>query len=72
MRTRPVRSAGRGETSTCSTAGDVSVIGDEATVRAGIAAFAEAGATDFAPVEIGLAERDQVATRDLLKELAAG
>src|SRR5690606_4769029 len=51
---------------------DVSVIGDEATVRAGIAAFAEAGATDFAPVEIGLAERDQVATRDLLKELAAG
>lgn len=51
---------------------DVSVIGDEATVRAGIAAFAEAGATDFAPVEIGLAERDQVATRELLKELTAG
>ena len=43
---------------------DVSVIGDEATVRAGIAAFAEAGATDFAPVEIGLAERDRVATRE--------
>lgn len=51
---------------------DVSVIGDEATVRAGVAAFADAGTTDFAPVEIGLDERDQVATRELLKELAAG
>lgn len=51
---------------------DVSVIGDEATVRAGVAAFADAGTTDFAPVEIGFDERDQVATRELLKELAAG
>ena len=47
------------------------LVGDEATVRAGVAAFADAGTTDFAPVEIGLDERDQVATRELLKELAA-
>ncbi|MBS1836959.1 MAG: TIGR03564 family F420-dependent LLM class oxidoreductase [Actinobacteria bacterium] len=51
---------------------DVSVIGDEAAVRAGLAAFAAAGATDFAPVEVGFTERDQAATRELLKELAAG
>lgn len=50
---------------------DVSVIGDEATVRAGIAEFAAAGATDFTPVELALNPRDGEATRSLLKELAA-
>lgn len=50
---------------------DVSLVGDEATVRAGVAAFAEAGATDFTPVEITLNDRDAAATRELLTALAA-
>lgn len=50
---------------------DVSLIGDEATVRAGLQAFAEAGATDFAAVELTLNPRDAEATRTLLAGLAA-
>ena len=50
---------------------DVSLIGSEPEVLAGIRAFAEAGATDFAPVELTLDPDDATATRDLLKGLAA-
>ena len=49
---------------------DVSVIGTEDEVRAGIQAFADAGATDFAPVELTLNDDDARATRELLKDLA--
>jgi F420-dependent oxidoreductase-like protein len=49
---------------------DVSLIGTEDEVRAGIQAFADAGATDFAPVELTLDPDDAVATRALLKGLA--
>ena len=48
----------------------VSVVGTEAEVRAGIAAFADAGATDFAAVEFTMDDSEQRATRALLKELA--
>jgi F420-dependent oxidoreductase-like protein len=50
-------------------AGDVAVIGDEDEVRAGLARFAEAGATDFAAVEFGLTGEDFARTRELLKQL---
>lgn len=50
--------------------GAVSVIGDEDAVRAGIEAFAAAGATDFAALEIGLTEEDAARTRTLLRSLA--
>lgn len=50
---------------------DVSLIGTEDEVLAGIRAFAEAGATDFAPVELALNPDDAAATRALLKGLAA-
>ena len=49
---------------------DVSVIGTEEEVLAGVRAFAEAGATDFAPVELTLNDDDAKATRELLKGLA--
>jgi F420-dependent oxidoreductase-like protein len=48
----------------------VSIVGTESQVRAGIAAFAEAGATDFAAVELTTDDDEQRATRALLKELA--
>jgi 5,10-methylenetetrahydromethanopterin reductase len=48
---------------------DVSLIGDEAEVRAGVQAFADAGATDFAPVEIVTDAETGARTRALLKEL---
>jgi F420-dependent oxidoreductase-like protein len=51
---------------------DVSVIGTEAEVRAGLAAFADAGATDFAAVEFTTNDGEAKATRALLAELAAG
>lgn len=51
-------------------AGDVAVIGTEDEVRAGLARFAEAGATDFAAVEFGLDGEEFARTRALLKELA--
>ena len=49
----------------------VSIVGDEAAVRAGIARFAAAGTTDFAPVELGTNDDETAATRALLTELAA-
>lgn len=48
----------------------VSIVGTEADVRARVAAFAEAGATDFAAVEFTTDDTEQQATRALLKELA--
>ena len=50
---------------------DVSLIGTEEEVLAGMRAFAEAGATDFAPVELGLNPDEATATRELLKSVAA-
>jgi alkanesulfonate monooxygenase SsuD/methylene tetrahydromethanopterin reductase-like flavin-dependent oxidoreductase (luciferase family) len=50
---------------------DVSLIGSADEVRAGLAAFAEAGATDFAAVELIIDRADAAPTRDLLREVAA-
>jgi F420-dependent oxidoreductase-like protein len=50
---------------------DVSLIGTEEEVLAGMRAFADAGATDFAPVELTLNPDDAEATRELLKGVAA-
>ena len=50
---------------------DVSVIGTEDDVRAGLAAFANAGATDFAAVEFFTNPDEASATRRLLAETAA-
>ncbi len=50
---------------------DVSLVGDEAEVRAGLEAFAEAGATEFAGVEIVTDEETGARTRALLKEVQA-
>jgi hypothetical protein len=47
-------------------------VGDEATVRAGVEAFADAGTTDFVPVELVTNEDETKRTRALLRELAAG
>ncbi len=49
----------------------VSIVGDEDTVRAGIARFAAAGTTDFTPVEFATDDEATRRTRALLKELAA-
>lgn len=49
---------------------DVSIIGTEDEVRAGLDAFAAAGATDFAAVEFVTDEAETKATRALLSELA--
>ncbi len=51
-------------------AGDVAVIGTEDEVREGLAAFAAAGATDFAAVEFGLDGEEFARTRSLLREVA--
>jgi hypothetical protein len=48
---------------------DVSLIGSADEVRAGIEAFAAAGCTDFAPVELTLDPDDAKATRELLVSL---
>ena len=45
---------------------DVSLIGSEDEVRAGLAAFADAGATDFAAVEFIIDPDDAAPTRDAL------
>lgn len=50
---------------------DVSIIGTEDEVRAGLDAFAAAGATDFAAVEFVTDEAETKATRALLSELAS-
>jgi 5,10-methylenetetrahydromethanopterin reductase len=47
----------------------VSVVGDEATVRAGIRSFADAGTTDFTPVEFAFDDEARARTRALLKSL---
>jgi 5,10-methylenetetrahydromethanopterin reductase len=47
----------------------VSVIGDEAAVRAGIQSFADAGTTDFTPVEFALDDETRVRIRALLTSL---
>ena len=49
---------------------DVSVVGDEDEVRAGLAAFAAAGTTDFAAVEFPTNPDETAATRALLTDLA--
>ena len=51
---------------------DVSLIGSEDEVRAGLAAFAEAGATDFSALEFIVDPADAAPTRALLKDVAAG
>ncbi len=50
---------------------DVSLIGSADEVRAGLAAFADAGATDFAAVELITDRADAAPTRALLQEVAA-
>lgn len=49
---------------------DVSIVGDEDAVRAGIEEFAAAGATEFAAVEFVTNDIDAQRTRELLRELA--
>jgi 5,10-methylenetetrahydromethanopterin reductase len=49
----------------------VSLVGDEATVRAGLQRFADAGTTDFSALEFVFAEDDISRTRALLREVAA-
>ncbi|MGI9576883.1 MAG: TIGR03564 family F420-dependent LLM class oxidoreductase [Microthrixaceae bacterium] len=49
--------------------GGASVIGTEAEVLAAIEQFAEAGCTDFAPVEFTLSDDEAEATRTVLKSL---
>ena len=49
--------------------GAASLIGGEDEVRAGIARYAEAGCTDFAPVEFTLTDEESRATRTLLTSL---
>ncbi|MCC6626889.1 MAG: TIGR03564 family F420-dependent LLM class oxidoreductase [Chloroflexi bacterium] len=51
---------------------DVALIGDEATVRAGVAAFAAAGATDFSGAPFTPPGEDASRTLALLAALAAG
>jgi 5,10-methylenetetrahydromethanopterin reductase len=47
----------------------VSIVGDEATVRAGVRRFADAGTTDFTPVELVTNADEAQRTRALLKDL---
>lgn len=49
---------------------DVSVIGSEDEVRAGLAAFAAAGATDFAALEFPTNDDEAARTRAVLRDLA--
>jgi len=53
-------------------AGDVAIIGSEDEVREALARFAEAGATDFAAVEIGLDGDEFARTREVLKAVHSG
>jgi F420-dependent oxidoreductase-like protein len=50
---------------------DVSIVGSEDEVRAGLAAFADAGATDFAALEFFTDGDEIAATRALLTEVAS-
>ena len=49
----------------------VSLVGNEAAVRAGLQRFADAGATDFSALEFVFAENEVRRTRALLKDVAA-
>jgi 5,10-methylenetetrahydromethanopterin reductase len=49
---------------------DVSIVGDEDAVRAGLERFATAGATDFAATEFVLDEEQTTRTRALLRSVA--
>lgn len=49
----------------------VSLVGDEQAVRAGIRRFADAGTTDFAPVELTTNPDETARTRALLQDVAA-
>jgi len=53
-------------------AGDVAIIGSADEVKAELARYAEAGATDFAAVEFGLSGEEFAATREVLKEVQSG
>ncbi len=48
---------------------DVALVGDEATVRAGIERIGEAGATDFLAAEFGADDAEKSRTRELLRSL---
>lgn len=48
---------------------DVSIVGDEATVRSGLERFRAAGTTDFAALEFFTTEDEATRTRALLREL---
>ena len=48
---------------------DVSLIGDEATVRAGLQRFADAGTTDFSALELITTADEAPRTRELLRSL---
>ena len=48
---------------------DVAIVGDEATVAAGIRRIADAGATDFSAAEFAAGEVEQRRTRELLRTL---
>jgi F420-dependent oxidoreductase-like protein len=48
---------------------DVALVGDEATVRAGIDQVRQAGVTDFVASEFGAGDAERARTRDLLKSL---
>ena len=49
---------------------DVSIVGTEDEVRAGLAAFADAGTTDFAALEFTTDDDERKATRALLEDIA--
>lgn len=51
---------------------DVSLIGTESQVRAGLEAFASAGATEFSALEFTTDDHETAATRALLKDYQAG
>ena len=48
---------------------DVALVGDEATVRAGIERIRDAGVTDFTAAEYGANDAERTATRDLLRSM---
>ena len=50
----------------------VSIVGNEDEVRAAVGRFADAGTTDFVPVEVGTNPDESARTRALLVDLAAG
>jgi alkanesulfonate monooxygenase SsuD/methylene tetrahydromethanopterin reductase-like flavin-dependent oxidoreductase (luciferase family) len=49
----------------------VSIVGDEDEVRAGLARFADAGATDFAALEFFTSDEEAAATRHVLRQVQA-